>query len=348
MKSAYYLLVLCLVSSVGFAVAQNGIDGNRDNTDKTANAIDDTVGNLTCFVNGTLTNMPRIMDNVTGMDNMTGAETYYINATSECTAMNNMTEGAQAGNVTKAKMCNVTGIMTLTPTDMTGMENMTGIRTYSITATVVCMPETTNNMTGGAQTGSMTEDMTGARISSINGTVTLIPADMTGSQGGNVNGMENMTEAHTYSISATVACMPEAMNNTTEKTTGETQTENMPSDQTGLNTTGSQEGSNMTDTGCNTGAKMCNITGIMTLTPTNMTGTQTGMTETQTEGVTGSQGGNVNGMENMIGARTYSITATVACMPEKMNNMVGRTQAENMTKSDIEYNSQTEVNTSGS
>lgn len=392
MKFAYYLLVLCLALSVGFAVAQNNIDGNQDNTDKTANAIDDTVGNLTCFVNGTLTNMPGMKDNVTGMDNMTGAETYYINATSECTAMNNITEGAQAGNVTsdqtrnmtngqeisniadtdnttKTKMCNITGTMTLIPMDtigsqagnmtgtqaegmtgsqtngnMTDMENITEARAYSINATVVCMPESTNNTTGETQAGSMAEDMTGTRTYYITGIVILTPTDMTGSQtGGNMT--EDMAGAHTYSITATVTCMPEAMNNI-ENMTKETQAENVPG-QTGLNTTGDQEGSNMADTGNIARAKMCDITGIMTLAPIDMTGSQAGnMTGTQTEG-TGSQTDGNMSMENMTGARTYSLTATVACMPKTTNNISGGAQAENMTQSNVEYNSQTEVNTSG-
>jgi hypothetical protein len=393
MKFTSSLLVLCLALSVGLAVAQNNIDENHDNTDKTANAIDDMVGNVTCFVNGTSTIVPRMMDNITDMDNTTGAETHYINATIECTAMNNMTEGAQAGNVTsdqtrdmtngqeisnmadtdnttKTKMCNITGTMTLIPMDtigsqagnmtgtqaegmtgnqtngnMTDMENITEARAYSINATVVCMPESTNNMTGEAQAGSMAEDMTGTRTYYITGIVILTPTDMTGSQtGGNMT--EDMAGAHTYTITATVACMPEAMNNIDENMTGETQTENVAG-QTGLNTTGGQEGSNMADTGNITRAKMCDITGIMTLAPIDMTGSQAGnMTGTQTEG-TGSQTDGNMSMENMTGARTYSLTATVACMPKTTNNISGGAQAENMIQSNVEYNSQTEVNTSG-
>ena len=138
---------------------------------------------------------------MTGMGNMTGAQTYSFTATVECMpgTMDNMTEGTQAGNMTEnmtgmgnmteAKTCYINGIMTLIPENMTGnmtgMGNMTGnmtggnmtggqagsnmtegnmpgSQTYSFAATVECMPESMTNMTG-AQAGNMNENMTGTQ-----------------------------------------------------------------------------------------------------------------------------------------------------------------------------------------
>ena len=82
-----------------------------------------------------------------------------------------------------------------------------------------------------------------------------------------------------------------------------------------------------------TRAKICYITGIMTSTSADMTGSQAGnMTGEQTENMTGGEvGSNMTGMGNMTGAKTYYITATMACTPEAITNMT-EAQAGNMTE----------------
>jgi hypothetical protein len=58
--------------------------------------------------------------------------------------------------------------------NMTGGQtggNMTGAQAYSITATVMCVPEAMNKTTG-AQAGNMTENMTGNQTESMAGNQT--------------------------------------------------------------------------------------------------------------------------------------------------------------------------------
>jgi uncharacterized surface protein with fasciclin (FAS1) repeats len=216
------------------------------------------------------------------------AQTDMAGNTDNMSGMDNMTS-----------MCDITGIMTLTPMDITGDQaggNMTGGQTYNVTATVLYMPGTMGNMTEGTEAENMTDNVTGmgnmteAKICYITGIATSVPADMTGNQAGG-----NMTGGQTYNITATVMCMPEVMNNMTGGA--------------GNMTEGSQTG-NMTGMDNMTAVVMCNVTGIMTLTPADMTGPQAG---------------------NMTSNQTYDITATVMCMPEAMNNMTGGSQAGNMT-----------------
>jgi hypothetical protein len=56
------------------------------------------------------------------------------------------------------------------------------------------------------------------------------------------------------------------------------------------------------------------------------------LTGEQTENMTGGEvGSNMTGMGNMTGAKTYYITATMACTPEAITNMT-EAQAGNMTE----------------
>jgi hypothetical protein len=269
------------------------------------------------------------------MDNMTGNT---CNATGILTLVPiNMTGGAQAGNATVEQTDGMAGSQ--------AGANMTGGQTYDIIATVMCMPEAMDNMTGGAQAGNMTGgteagnmtgvqeggNITGAQTCNITGIMTLTPIDMTGSLNGNATveqtgGMAgnqtggNMTGGQTYDITATVMCMPEAMNNMT----GEAQAGNM---------TGGSQAGNMTGMDNMTAAKTCYITGTATSMPADMTVGQAGnMTSDQTGNMTGSPAGG-----NMTEAQTYDISATVTCMPGDMSNMTGAqtgmtgTQAGNMT-----------------
>jgi uncharacterized surface protein with fasciclin (FAS1) repeats len=216
-------------------------------------------------------------------------------------AVNNMTEGSQAGNITEnmtgmgnmteAKTCYINGIMTLIPENMTGVQagnmigsnmtggqagdnmtslgNMTGSQTYSITATVECMPGAMGNMTEGAQAGNMTENMTDmgnmteAKTCYINGTATTMLTDMTE----NMTGMGDMAGSQTYSITASAECMPEAMSNTTEGAQAGNMTENMG------NMTGAAQGKDIIETAKDAG----NFTTLLAaLKATNLTDTLKG------------------------------------------------------------------------
>jgi uncharacterized surface protein with fasciclin (FAS1) repeats len=201
--------------------------------------------------------------------------------------------------MTETKMCFITGNATSMPADLTKVGNMTvdnvtDAQTYSIIATVECMPGAVADVTEGAQAENMTGmdnmtgmgNITGVQKYDINGIMTLIPANMT--QTGNLTDIGNIPGAQTYLINATVECMPGMMANMTEGAQAGNKTENM------------------TDMGNMTETKMCFITGNATSLPAEIT---------QVE--------NMTDMSNMTGAQTYSIISTVECMPGAMANMTG-------------------------
>jgi hypothetical protein len=241
--------------------------------------------------------------------------------TDNMSGMNNMT-----GNMT----CSVSGIMTLIPEtmgNMTGMDNMTGsqegsnmkgmgdmtgAKTYSIIATVDCMPGAMINMTERAQAGNMTENMTGMdNITGMDNMTETKICHITGNATSIPEDMtlaenmtvDNMTGSQNYSIIATVKCMP----NVTKGAQAGNMTENM----TGMNTTG---------------VRKFDINGTMTLIPANMT-----------------PDGNMTEMGNIPGAKTYSISATVECMPVVMSNMTEGDKAGNMTENMTDIDNMTKI-----